>query len=549
MFGRLGSVLEPPRAEPKLPNDDIASPHRTVIDAWRTRVQRFPDNPAIAYFDTVLTAREVDDASDALAAALSDTGVARGDRVGIYLQNIPQYAITFLALWKIGAVALLLNPMYRGRELRAIVDDAQPVGIFCGEHDVDATTETLRGSTVRFTISTSALDFQTRNDPRVFRSTTRLTPPVDDLVELIRRNHGRRPADPQLDGDDLALLAYTSGTTGPPKGALNSHANALATALDFGDRAGLVDGDVVFAIAPLFHITGAMLNAAVALVRDCLLVFANRFDAAVSLEAFVEHRVTYTIGSITVFNAISAHPDAAATHFESVKALYSGGAPIPPATVQAFEARFGHYIHNAYGMTETTAGVIAVPPGTRAPVDATSGSLSVGLPLPRVRLRTVDPAGEPTATGVAGELEISGPQVVSGYWRNPEASDSTMPDGRLRTGDVAIIDEQGWVYLVDRLKDQINVSGYKVWPREVEDVLYEHPAVFEVAVVGCPDDYQGEAVVAYVALRPGATVAEEELVDFTRERLAAYKRPRTVRVIEELPKTPTGKIMRAELRR
>ncbi|EJZ08832.1 long-chain-fatty-acid--CoA ligase [Mycolicibacterium vaccae ATCC 25954] len=524
------------------------SPVQSIVDAWRTRVDRHPDHPAIGYFDTVLTAREVDDASDALAAALSDMGVSPGDRVGIYLQNIPQYAITFLALWKIGAAALLLNPMYRGRELRAIVDDAQPVGIVCDEHDVAATTETLRGSRVRFTISTSGLDFQSRNDPRVVRSTARPTTAADDLLDLIRRNRGRRPAAAPPAGADLALLAYTSGTTGPPKGAMNSHANVLATALDFGDRAGLTDGDVVFAVAPLFHITGAMLNAAVALVRDCLLVFANRFDAAVTLDAFVEHRVTYTIGSITVFNAISALPLASAEHFESVKTLYSGGAPIPPATVKAFAARFGHYIHNAYGMTETTAGVIAVPPGAEAPVDATSGSLSVGLALPRVLLRTLDPAGNPTPPGVAGELEVSGPQVVSGYWRNPDASMSTMPDGRLRTGDVALIDEQGWVYIVDRLKDQINVSGYKVWPREVEDALYEHPAVFEVAVVSHPDDYQGEAVVAYVALQPGASATEDELIDFTRERLAAYKRPRTVHVIAELPKTPTGKIKRAELR-
>ncbi|WP_197376033.1 class I adenylate-forming enzyme family protein [Mycolicibacterium baixiangningiae] len=531
-----------------MPEEDSASPAQTIVHAWRTRVERYPDHPAVAYFDTVLTAGEVDDASEALAAALSDKGVSHGDRVGIYLQNIPQYAITFLALWKIGAAALLLNPMYRGRELRAIVDDAQPVGIFCDEQDLDATTEALRGSTIRFAISTSGLDFQTRNDPRVFRSTTRLTSPVDDLVDLIGRNRGRGPADRRLVGNDLALLAYTSGTTGPPKGAMISHANALATAVDFGDHVRLADGDVVFAVAPLFHITGAMLNAAVALIRDCLLVFANRFDAAVTLDSFVEHRATYTIGSITVFNAISALPSASAAHFESVKTLYSGGAPIPPATIKAFSARFGHYIHNAYGMTETTAGVIAVPPGTEAPVDETSGSLSVGLPLPRVRLRTIDPAGSPTAPGVAGELEISGPQVVSGYWRDPEASMSTMPGGRLRTGDVAIIDEHGWVFIVDRLKDQINVSGYKVWPREVEDTLYEHPAVFEVAVVSRPDDYQGEAVVAYVALRPGATVTEEELIDFTRERLAAYKRPRSVHIIGELPKTPTGKIKRAELR-
>ncbi|MCZ4560495.1 AMP-binding protein [Rhodococcus sp. IEGM 1401] len=521
----------------------------TVLDGWRRRVSDAPDRPALAYFDSVLTAREADEASDALAAAMIDRGVTRGDRVGIYLQNIPQYPLTFLALWKIGAVVLILNPMYRNRELRTLIDDAEPIALVCDEHDLEALGSTLRGSTVRLFVSTSGLDLQARNDPRVFSSTSRMTPrPDDDLMGLIDLYRGRTVPEFAPHPDDLALLAYTSGTTGPPKGAQISHANAFATALDFGEQAGLADGDVVFAVAPLFHITGAMLDAAVALIRDCVLVFAHRFHAAVTLDAFVEHRVTYTIGSITVFNAISETEGATRAHFESVKALYSGGAPIPPATVTAFESAFGCYIHNAYGMTETTAGVIAVPPGTRAPVDSASGSLSVGLPLPRVTLRTLDSSGEPTAAGIAGELEISGPQVVSGYWRNPDATASTMPEGRLRTGDVAIIDDGGWVYLVDRLKDQINVSGYKVWPREVEDTLYEHPAVFEAAVVGRPDDYQGESVVAYVSLRNGTTVTPDALVDFARDRLAAYKRPKVIHIIDELPKTQTGKIRRAALK-
>ncbi|OZD01289.1 acyl-CoA synthetase [Rhodococcus sp. 06-235-1A] len=528
---------------------DSATEPATILDAWRNRVFDAPDRPALAYFDTVLTVREVDEASDALAAAMIDRGVSQGDRVGIYLQNIPQYPLMFLALWKIGAVALILNPMYRNRELRTLIDDAEPIALVCDEHDLDAVGTTVGGSTVRLLMSTSGLDLQTRNDPRVFSSTSRVAPrPDDDLMGLIDRYRGRSIPRFALRSDDLALLAYTSGTTGPPKGAQISHANAFATALDFGERAGLVDGDVVFAVAPLFHITGAMLDAAVALMRDCVLVFAHRFHAAVTLDAFVEHRITYTIGSITVFNAISETAGATRAHFESVKALYSGGAPIPPATVTAFESAFGCYIHNAYGMTETTAGVIAVPPGVRAPVDAVSGSLSIGLPLPRVTLRTLDPSGEPTAPGIAGELEISGPQVVAGYWRNPEASASTMPGGRLRTGDVAIIDAEGWVYLVDRLKDQINVSGYKVWPREVEDALYEHPAVFEAAVVGRPDAYQGESVVAYVSLRHGTTVTPDALVDFARDRLAAYKRPKVVHIIDELPKTQTGKIRRAALK-
>ncbi|OZF39520.1 AMP-binding protein [Rhodococcus sp. 14-2483-1-2] len=521
----------------------------TILDAWRARVLRSPDRPALAYFDGVLTAREVDEASDALAAAFVDRGVTRGDRVGIYLQNVPHYALTFLALWKIGAVALILNPMYRNRELRHLLDDAEPVALVCDESDLVALETSLQGSTIRFFVSTSGLDLQTRNDPRVFDATTRITPtPENDVLGLVEAYRGRVMDEFAPQPDDLALLAYTSGTTGPPKGARISHANALATATDFGERVGMEDGDVVFAVAPLFHITGAMLDAAVALVRDCLLVFAHRFHAGVTLDAFVEHRVTYTIGSITVFNAISESPGVDRRHFASVKALYSGGAPIPPATVSAFEAKFGCYIHNAYGMTETTAGVIAVPPGLRAPVDASSGSLSVGLALPRVQLRTLDPTGLPTEPGVAGELEVSGPQVVSGYWQNPEASASTMPEGRLHTGDVAIIDEQGWVYLVDRLKDQINVSGYKVWPREVEDALYEHPMVFEAAVVGRPDAYQGESVVAYVSVRSGSAVTTDELMAFARDRLAAYKRPKDIHIIDELPKTQTGKIRRAALK-
>ena len=300
-------------------------------------------------------------------------------------------------------------------------------------------------------------------------------------------------------------------------------------------------------MAPLFHITGAVVNATIALLADATLVLANRFHPEVALEAFAEHGVTFTIGSITAYNALSQVPGVSREHFRSVKLLYSGGAPIPPSTVERFRERFGLYIHNGYGMTETSSAVIAVPPGVDAPVHGPSGTLSIGVPLPGVGARVVDPEGNPLPPGEQGELELTGPAVVPGYW-SPEATAGTMPGGRLRTGDVAILDEQGWVYLVDRLKDQINVSGYKVWPREVEDTLYAHPAVLEVAVVGEPDEYRGEVVVAYVSLAEGRTATQEELIAFARERLAAYKAPRTVHLVPELPKTQTGKIRRNVLR-
>ncbi|MFD7885830.1 class I adenylate-forming enzyme family protein [Streptomyces bauhiniae] len=527
-----------------------AGVHDSLAAAWAARVARNPDARALSYFDGAMSARELDTASDALAAALEARGTGRGDRVGVYLQNVPQYALVLLALWKLGATALGLNPMYRRQELRRIVDDAGAVGVVCADTDAEETLDTLAGSTVRWLISTSALDYQSRNDPRVFPTTERAAPAPDgDLVALIGEFAGARPAPVPLNRDDIAFLTYTSGTTGPPKGAMNTHGNVLSVVTTCARWTGVSDGDVVLAVAPLFHITGAVVNAAISLLTDTTLVLAGRFHPEVALEAFAEHQVTFTIGSITAYNAIYELPQAGPEHFASVKTLYSGGAPIPPATVERFQERFGTYIHNGYGMTETTSAVIAVPPGRRAPVHPPSGTLSIGMPLPHLTARVVDPHGDPVPPGDQGELELSGPQVVPGYWGNPGATEQTMSGGRLRTGDVAVIDEQGWVYLVDRLKDQINVSGYKVWPREVEDALYEHPAVYEAAVVGEPDDYRGETVVAYVSLKSGLSLTQEELIVFARDRLAAYKCPRRIHFIADLPKTQTGKIRRAELRR
>lgn len=530
-------------------DEDVVSRRSTLVDAWRDRVSAAPDRVAIAYFDTALSAREVDEMSDALAAALQDRGVGAGDRVGIHLQNIPQYALAMLALWKIGAAAVVLNPMYFGRELRLPVEDSSAIGVIATDRDVPAIREAVSGTDAGWILSTSERDLQTRNDPRAFSADHQVEPSADgDLVSLIREFEGRTPQPAEVAPDDLALLTYTSGTTGPPKGAMNSHANVVAVARSFADFVDVAPGDVVLAIAPLFHITGAVINATLGLIADTTLVFAGRFRPEVVLDAFREHGVTFTIGSITAYNALMRLDEAGPEHFAAVKTLYSGGAPIPPSTVDRFADRFGHYIHNGYGMTETTSGVIAVPPGRRAPVDQSSGTLSIGVPLPGISAEVVGVDDLPVAPGEQGELVLAGPQIVSGYWRNEDATASTMPEGRLHTGDVAVIDEAGWVYLVDRLKDQINSSGYKVWPREVEDALYEHDAVFEAAVVGLPDEYRGEKVVAFVSLKAGLTATSDELIAFAADRLAAYKRPAEVHLQGELPKTQTGKIRRRELR-
>lgn len=521
----------------------------SLVDAWNERVRRNPEGRALAYFDGSISAAELHQLSDAFAAALEARGITYGDRIGIQLQNIPQYVIAFLALWKLGAIAVLMNPMYKERELRHLIEDSGARGILADDSLYPATAAAAAGTAVEWILTTSGLEYQRRNDPRIFHSAVPApSSPDGDMAAWIAEFAGRKPADRNLAQSDVALLAYTSGTTGAPKGAMNTHGNILNVAATCSAWMGLQPGDSVLAVAPLFHITGAVIDAATPLLADTTLVMVNRTDPAVVVDAFAEHQITCTTGSITVFNAIYQVLDAAAAHFASARTLYSGGAPIPPSTVHAFKERFGAYIHNIFGMTETTSAVIGVPPGVQAPVDPASGSLSIGLPLPNVTARIIDAAGNALPFGEQGELELSGPQIVPG-WNNPDATARTMPGGRLRTGDVATMDESGWVYIVDRMKDQINVSGYKVWPREVEDVLYEHPAVYEAAVVGMPDAYRGESVVAYVSLKSGHTATEEELIAFTKERLAAYKYPRSVYVIDDLPKTQTGKIRRRELRK
>jgi long-chain acyl-CoA synthetase len=239
---------------------------------------------------------------------------------------------------------------------------------------------------------------------------------------------------------------------------------------------------------------------------------------------------------------------AADTDFSALEKVYSGGAPIAPAIVERWEKLTGAYIHNIYGLTETTSPSHGVPYGTRAPVDESSGALSVGVPIFNTVVRIVNEDDEEQPVGEVGEIVTSGPQVVPGYWEKPEETEHALPGGALHTGDVGFMDEDGFFYLVDRAKDQINAAGYKVWPREVEDALVEHEAVKEAAVIGVPDEYRGETVKAFVSLKADTSVEPDELIAFCKERMAAYKYPRQVEIIDEVPKTATGKILRRELR-
>jgi long-chain acyl-CoA synthetase len=329
---------------------------------------------------------------------------------------------------------------------------------------------------------------------------------------------------------------------------MNTHGNVVFNAQVYRDWIRLDEDDSVLGAAPLFHITGLIGHVGVAMLVPIPLILFYRFDPGVALELAERDKPTFTVAAITAFIALLNHPDAEKRDLSSLTKVYSGGAPIPAATVEAFEKRFGAYIHNIYGLTETTSPSHAVPLDRRAPVDESSGALSVGVPVFNTIVRVVGEDGEDLPPGEVGEFVTSGPQVVPGYWEKPEETEHALPGGALHTGDVGFMDADGWFYLVDRKKDQINASGYKVWPREVEDVLYGHPAVREAAVVGVPDEYRGETVKAFVSLREGQSTSEEELIAFCKERMAAYKYPRQVEIIDEVPKTATGKILRRELR-
>jgi len=537
--------------DPGMPRD-IEPEFDTALAMFRAAAARRPDGVLLQYFDSALTVAEVDRATDALAASLVANGFEPGDRLAVYLQNVPQFVLAMVATWKAGGIMVSINPMNKARELEYLLADSGARVLVCLESLYEETAKGVIASgvtKVQSVITTSELDFLGDEVPAVLRGSKRARPSDTlDLIELMNSNDGSKPPERPLSAGDIAFLTYTSGTTGPAKGATNTHANVVFNSQAYRDWMSLTPDDVVLAVAPLFHITGLIAGLTVALLVPMPIVLGYRFDPATVLDQIEQHRPTFTVGAITVFIALMNDPTREGRDLSSLTKVYSGGAPIAPSVVERFEAEVGPYIHNIYGLTETTSPSHAVPMTRIAPVDPTSGALSVGVPIFNTVVQVVDEDGKDVPVGEIGEFVTSGPQVVAGYWEKPEETAHAIPGGHLHTGDVGFMDEDGWYYVVDRKKDMINAAGYKVWPREVEDVLYMHTSVREAAVIGIPDEYRGETVKAFVSLRPGEEVSEQELIAFCKERMAAYKYPRFVELVDELPKTVTGKILRRELR-
>jgi long-chain acyl-CoA synthetase len=507
-----------------LPDWDGTCAHPDGLAMFRAALASYPDLPLICYGDQVLTIAEIGEQAETIAAALADRGIVTGDRIAIQLQNVPEYAVGIIAAWRAGASVVTISPMATKADVLHLIADSG-AHAYVGEPSAVAELE----SVVPVTVTVGG------DSP-------------SSWAALLSRYTGQHAPEPGITPDSIALITYTSGTTGPPKGAMNTHSNLVFGAEVYRHWARLEEGDVILAVAPLSHITGTIAHLAASLAVPAPMILLGRFDPGAALAAIERHRATFTVAAVTAFIGMNSHPDVEHRDLSSFRKVYSGGAPIPAPVVADVEARMGCYLHPVYGLTETTSPALMVPLGVRAPLDPEGKLLSVGRPVARTSAHVVGDDLAPLGAGEIGEIVLGGPQVVPGYWHKPQETEHAFHADGLHTGDIGLADADGWYFVIDRKKDQINASGFKVWPREVEEVLFAHPAVAEVSVVGVPDPYRGETVKAVVVRRRGADVTEAELITFARDRLAAYKYPRTVEFRTELPKTISGKIRRTELR-
>jgi len=529
----------PPSIDPKA---------RTGLEMFQDTVARRRDSPLVYYFEDSITAGELDGLSDALAVALQKRGAEPGERIAMYLQNIPQVFIAVLAAWKCGAVIVPCNPMLRERELTKILSDSGS-RILISQEDLyaDVARAALPATAVQHTITTSPFDLLGDGPatPRVLAGSRRMRHPgVPDLFELATAHAGETPRPVDITGDDVAFMVYTSGTTGEPKAAMNTHRNVVFATSVYERWIGLSPDDAILGLAPLFHVTGLIGHVTLAMLTGSPLILFYRFDVDEACRLAERHRATFTVSAVTAFIALLNSEAMARHNLSSLTKVYTGGAPTPPGVLADWHARTGTRIHPMYGLTEATSPTHMTPHNRVPPVDPRTGAMSVGVPVFDTDVRIATDGGYDAAPYEIGELVIAGPQIIPGYWQKPKETAASLAGGELRTGDVGFMDDEGWFYLVDRAKDMIVASGFKVWPREVEEVLYLHPAVREAAVIGISDPYRGETIKAVISLKAGHTATVDEIKAFARERMAAYKYPRVIEIVEDLPKTTSGKIMR-----
>ncbi|MCU1668835.1 MAG: AMP-dependent synthetase and ligase [Blastococcus sp.] len=469
---------------------------------------------ALRMGDAVLTYDEFRDAAQRVAAGLQARGVAPGDRVGLVLPNVVAFPVLFYGALIAGAAVVPMNPMLKAREIDYYVRDSGARLVVAAEASGDASADAAGTAGIEAVI-------------------------VDALLpDMLMAARGLPDAVGRADGD-IAVILYTSGTTGQPKGAELTHANLSGNARTFAET--LLEGtpdDVIMGCLPLFHVFGLTCGLNASVLSAASLALLPRFDGATALSLIARDRVTVFEGVPTMFSRMLHAPDAERSDVTPLRLCVSGGAAMPVAVMRGFEQTFGCVVLEGYGLSETSPVVsFNHPHAQRKPG-------SIGTPVRGVEVRLVDDGGSDVPRGEVGEIAVRGPNVMKGYWGKPEETATAIPDRWFRTGDLARQDEAGYFFIVDRKKEMIIRGGENIYPREIEEVLYEHPAVAEVAVVAIPDPDLGEDVGAAVVLKPGASATADELRDWTKARVAAYKYPRHVWLVESLPKGPTGKILR-----
>ncbi|HEX9967008.1 MAG TPA: long-chain fatty acid--CoA ligase [Solirubrobacterales bacterium] len=479
---------------------------------------RSPRAAAIRLGEFELSYGQLDDASARLATVLRERGVEPGDRVGVMLPNVPQFPVAYYGALRAGATVVPMNVLLKRREIAFYIEDSG-AKLLLAWHGF---AEEARGG------AEDAAAELVEVEPESFAELFAGAEPTPGLAEV---------AD-----DDTAVILYTSGTTGKPKGAELTHANLLTNAdVCMRTTSEIQAGDVVFGGLPLFHSFGQTVAMNASLKVGACLTLVPKFDPGEALETIERDRVTHFYGVPTMFGALLHHPERERFDTASVRTCITGGASMPVEVLRGFEEAFGCIVLEGYGLSETSPVASSNHPGRERKPG------SIGTPIEGVEMRVVDEDDNEVAQGEVGEIVIRGHNVMKGYWQRPDATEEAMRGGWFHTGDMARTDEEGYFFIVDRKKDLIIRGGYNVYPREVEEVLYEHPKIREAAVVGVPHEEWGEEIGAAVVLHEGEELSAEEVSAYVKERIAAYKYPRVVWFLDDLPKGPTGKILKREI--
>jgi long-chain acyl-CoA synthetase len=489
------------------------------------RSQSFlPNKNAILFGDTQITYRQLFERACALSAALRSTGdLQTGDRVALFLPNIPEFVISYYAVVRLGGIAVSLNTMFKRDEVNFILNDSGAKLLITTPNLLEQVPEAKAIPSVKTILSTAAADREG----------------VRSLSDAIASTPGTSPR-ANLGEHDGAAILYTSGTTGKPKGALLTHGNLISNVYATNHHTKMAVEDKLICYLPLFHCFGQnfIMNAAVN--AGATLVLHERFLPDEIFQSIKSNGVTMFFGVPTVYSRLLNLPDLE-EKLGSVRYYFTAAAPMTVEIARRWLERTGATIYEGYGLTETS-------PFASYNHDLAYREGSVGSPIENVEMKIIDAEGRELPPGELGQIAIKGPNVMRGYYRRPEDTAEVICDGWFLTGDIGRVDDEGYFYLVDRAKDMINVAGFKVWPREVEEIIIEHPAVLDVAVIGVPDRDAGEAVKAFVVAKPGAGVTGEDLIQICRNRIANYKAPRLVEFVDSLPRNPAGKILKRELR-